>query len=100
MINNRMLVIVAAMLVNAASLTAQIIQKEPIVALTLYTGPPPNGFHVASSTPASVSFTWGASTGATSFQLMRSSSAGAAWTYLTPTPLAAIESRILSTPTA
>ena len=89
MINNRMLVIVAAMLVNAASLTAQIIQKEPIVAPTLYTGPPPNGFRVASSTPASVSFTWGASTGATSFQLMRSSSAGAAWTYLTTTPLSA-----------
>ena len=88
MINNRMLVIAAAMLVNAASLPAQIM-REPIGTPKLITGAPPTGFRVASSTPSSVSFSWAASTGAASYQLMRSSSGGASWTYLTPTPLTA-----------
>ena len=89
MINNRMLVIAAAMLANAAPLIAQILPKEPIVQPTLYTGAPPTGFRVASSTPAAVSFSWGATSGAASYQLMRTSSAGAAWTYLAPNPISA-----------
>jgi hypothetical protein len=88
MINNRVLVLVAAMLVNAASLSAQLI-REPIGTPKLITGAPPTGFRVASSTPASVTFSWAASSGAASYQLMRSSTAGASWTYLTPTPLTA-----------
>jgi hypothetical protein len=88
MIKNRLLTISAMVLMNAVPLSAQIIPKEPIVAPTLYTGPPPTGFRVTSSTPASVSFSWGASTGAVSYQLMRTASAGAAWTYLAPNPIA------------
>jgi hypothetical protein len=89
MIDNRMLVIVAAVIANAAPLTAQIIQKEPIVSPTLYTGAPPTGFRVTDATPVSVAFSWAASSGAVSYQIMRSSTAGGSWTWLAPNPLAA-----------
>ncbi|HMA21880.1 MAG TPA: fibronectin type III domain-containing protein [Gemmatimonadaceae bacterium] len=89
MINNRMLVIVAAMLANAAPLTAQIIQKDPIVSPTLYTGAPPTGFRVTDATPASVAFSWAATSGAVSYQIMRTSTAGGSWTWLAPNPIAA-----------
>jgi len=51
---------------GALPAAAQIIAREPIVAPTLYTGPAPTGFRVTGSTPASVAFSWGASTGAVS----------------------------------
>jgi hypothetical protein len=89
MIDNKKLVTVAAMLMTAAPLTAQILPREPIATPTLYTGAPPVGFRVASVTPASATFTWGASAGATSYQVMRTSTAGGSWNYLTPTPLPA-----------
>lgn len=79
--------IIAAMVSHPSSLIAQIIQKEPIVSPTLYTGAPPTGFRVSGSTPATVAFSWAASAGATSYQLMRTSTAGGSWTQLTPTPL-------------
>lgn len=76
-------------LASANQIAAQIIMKEPIVAPTLYTGPAPVGFRVASTTPASASFSWSASTGAVSYQLMRSATAGGSWTYLAPNPIPA-----------
>ena len=87
MINNK-LVIVAAIFLNSVPLTAQII-REPIGTPTLITGPAPTGFRVTDATPASVSFTWAASSGAASYQLMRTSTGGASWTYLQPNPIAA-----------
>ena len=74
---------------SALPVAAQIIAKEPILTPTLYTGAPPAGFRVTESTPVSVAFAWGASAGAVSYQLMRTASAGAAWTYLAPNPISA-----------
>src|SRR5678816_3034986 len=71
------------------SLSSQIIVKEPILQPTVYIGPAPTGFRVASSTPASVSFAWAAATNATGYVVMRANGVGQPWVTLTSTPLPA-----------
>ena len=93
MLNNRqrflfVVMTIAAVLREAAPLTAQILPKEPInTSPTVYAGPAPTGFQVASSTPASVSFRWAGASGATGYTILRATGAGQSWTTVTPNPL-------------
>lgn len=77
-------------MINAASLSAQILPREPInTSPTIYAGTPPTGFQVASSTPASVAFSWSPTSGATGYTILRSTGTGQPWTTVTATPLPA-----------
>lgn len=81
---------VAVMVCPPSSLAAQILPKEPInTSPTIYAGTPPTGFQVSSSTPASVSFTWSPTSGATGYTILRTYGTGQPWTTVTATPLAA-----------
>ncbi len=82
--------VIAAGMFSAASLSAQILPREPInTSPTVYAGAPPAGFRVTGSTPTSVSFAWDPTAGGMTYALFRAAGAGQPWTALTPTPLAA-----------
>ena len=80
--------VIAAGLVSAVSLNAQILPREPInTSPTVYAGAPPTGFQVESSTPASVAFKWAGAAGATGYTILRATGVGQPWTTVTSTPL-------------
>ena len=86
-------IVVAALgvaLSSAFPLAAQILPREPInTSPTVYSGVPPTGFRVTSSTPVSANFSWDVTPGGMSYTLMRTTGVGQPWTTLTPTPLPA-----------
>ena len=73
----------------APSVSAQL-TRPPTTAPTIASGPPPTGFQLTASTPASASFGWAPASGATGYTVLRTTGVGQPWTTLTPAPITAL----------
>lgn len=79
----------ALLAASATSVAAQL-TRPPTTSPTVYSGAPPTGFRVVTSTPASVALGWNVASGATGYTLLRATGVGQPWITLTPAPIAAL----------